>query len=126
MNRKDYKHKYYLAHYEKIRQYQKEYYKKNKKKLLTYHKLRYKIRYKEEHCMRQKIMHNLKINGCAICGYNKCDRSLMFHHVNPEDKQLEVAQRILNRKNSVITTELNKCILLCCNCHGEIHTMDGD
>jgi len=68
----------------------------------------------------RKLIHKLKINGCAICGYSKCDRALDFHHVNPQDKEFQVAQAAFNRKNNSITKELNKCILLCKNCHAEI------
>jgi len=75
-----------------------------------------KKRYKEA----QKIMAHLKINGCAICGYNKCNACLDFHHVNPEDKKFQVNIRGLGLKDNRIITELNKCILLCNRCHKEI------
>lgn len=68
----------------------------------------------------KKISHNLKLNGCAICGYDKCDAALEFHHVNPEDKKFNITnKKILANQN--ISTELNKCILLCANCHREAH-----
>ena len=68
----------------------------------------------------QKIrMSELKENGCAICGYNKCERSLHFHHVNPEDKKFQIGQRAMKYSERRLVEELNKCILLCCNCHGE-------
>jgi len=64
---------------------------------------------------------NLKINGCAICGYNKCNRALNFHHVNPEDKKFQVGvNEIRKRAVADLVDELNKCILLCSNCHMEI------
>jgi len=44
-------------------------------------------KYRKEY---HKILHNLKINGCAICGYNECDDALAFHHVNPEDKKFSL------------------------------------
>lgn len=67
----------------------------------------------------KKIIHRLKINGCAICGYSKCDAALEFHHTNPEDKKFQVTARTTGYKK--IVEELNKCILLCANCHREIH-----
>lgn len=71
---------------------------------------------------RKIIMRKLKINGCAMCGYDRCIRSLHFHHANPKDKKFNIStQRLFNHSNKEITNELNKCILLCCNCHGEIH-----
>lgn len=67
-------------------------------------------------------LHNLKINGCAICGYNRCDSALSFHHVNPEDKKIGINLRYMSRENNILINELNKCILLCKNCHAEIHS----
>ena len=69
----------------------------------------------------KKVMHNLKINGCAICGYDKCDAALDFHHVNPEDKEFRIRTISLQFKDERIIEELNKCILLCANCHREKH-----
>lgn len=70
------------------------------------------------------ILHSLKINGCAICGYNKCDNALDFHHANPKDKKFNVNLRHAKDKNLV--EEMQKCILLCSNCHREIHTKERD
>jgi len=67
----------------------------------------------------QKIINDLKINGCAICGYNTCLAALEFHHVNPKEKNFSISSASIMRKN--IASELNKCILLCSNCHREIH-----
>jgi len=67
------------------------------------------------------IMRRLKINGCAICGYNKCDNALAFHHTNPKDKKFALNKPCLNTSAQKVFDELNKCILLCMNCHEEIH-----
>ena len=48
------------------------------------------------------IMHELKSNGCAICGYNECDASLDFHHVNPQDKKFNLMMSGLNHTNEKI------------------------
>lgn len=68
-----------------------------------------------------KILHTLKINGCAICGYDKCIAALEFHHVNPKDKKFSVRYSEISRKDDSIAEEINKCILLCSNCHREMH-----
>lgn len=65
------------------------------------------------------ILYNLKINGCAICEYNKCNRALHFHHVNPKDKKFNICRGAIPKKDLI--DEVNKCILLCSNCHNEIH-----
>ena len=67
---------------------------------------------------RKQLLNVLKVNGCAICGYNKCNAALDFHHSNPKDKKYHINQGMIARKD--IIDELNKCILLCSNCHREI------
>ena len=78
---------------------------------------RYKRTKRIHNNKRKQLLHMLKENGCAVCGYNKYDGSLHFHHVNPEDKKYIINRDTLSRKDLV--EELNKCILLCSNCHGE-------
>lgn len=72
---------------------------------------------------QRKLVDGLKINGCAICGYDKCAAALNFHHVNPKDKKFLVSPITISRKD--IFEELQKCILLCSNCHREIHQKEG-
>lgn len=59
---------------------------------------------------------------CKKCGYNKSLYSLTFHHKNPKKKVSTVAVMIQNLsfKNPKLIKELNKCILLCFNCHMEL------
>ena len=73
---------------------------------------------------KRRVIHNLKINGCAICGYNKCDNALDFHHTNPQDKKFGINICNMGFAEKRIAEELNKCILLCKNCHYEIHTKE--
>jgi hypothetical protein len=69
----------------------------------------------------KQCIKELKINGCAICGYDKCNRALNFHHVNPESKSFQVGiNEIRKKKSKELVEELNKCMLLCSNCHMEI------
>jgi len=56
---------------------------------------------------------------CVICGYSKCKDALDFHHVVPNDKYKTLKQ-IRNKKD--IDTEIAKCIVVCSNCHREIHS----
>jgi hypothetical protein len=60
--------------------------------------------------------------SCGMCGYSKCTRALAFHHLDPNQKDLSLASiRATPRKWSVIVAELQKCVMLCHNCHSEIH-----
>lgn len=58
---------------------------------------------------------------CQICGYNKCISALDFHHVNPEEKEITFSGNT-NRSWEATRKELQKCILLCANCHREVHS----
>jgi ribonuclease HIII len=68
----------------------------------------------------QLVLYNLKINGCSICGYNKCMKSLHFHHVVEKNKKFNITAQNMPLKN--FFDEMQKCVLLCANCHYEIHT----
>lgn len=58
---------------------------------------------------------------CSVCGYNKYNGALEFHHKDPETKLFELSARNFHRKVSVLEEEAKKCILLCSNCHRELH-----
>lgn len=65
---------------------------------------------------------NIFGGGCGICGYNRCNSSLALHHLNPDEKEYGLGQFMAHpRKWEIIKEELKKCILVCHNCHGEIH-----
>ncbi len=57
---------------------------------------------------------------CVQCGYARCTKALTFHHRDSGDKEFAVSQ-ILDRQWGVIRKELDKCDLLCFNCHMEKH-----
>lgn len=58
---------------------------------------------------------------CEKCGYNKCTDALDFHHVDPTQKDFGLSMRGMTRSWEKIKQELDKCILVCSNCHREIH-----
>ncbi len=58
---------------------------------------------------------------CKLCGYNKCDKALDFHHVNPEKKDFSIGQNNTRYRFDQLKPELDKCVLLCKNCHAEVH-----
>ena len=63
----------------------------------------------------------LHIGGkCSICGYNKYYGALEFHHLDPNIKE-NGKQAITNIKKEFLYEELDKCVLLCSNCHREVH-----
>ena len=64
---------------------------------------------------------------CVTCGYSRNLAALAWHHEDPGKKgfQLDLLS-LSNRSERDIRLELGKCVLLCANCHAEIHspTMD--
>ncbi len=71
---------------------------------------------------------NLKIKAldykggkCERCGYCKCPRALQFHHLDPSEKDFGISCKGYTRPWETIRTELDKCLLLCANCHAEVH-----
>jgi hypothetical protein len=59
---------------------------------------------------------------CSRCGYDKNLAALVFHHTDLTKKDFKLDVRSLsNRTVAAIAAELHKCILLCHNCHAELH-----
>ena len=72
----------------------------------------------------RKITDDYKIEkGCKLCGYNNHPAALHFHHREEENKLFEISQWH-SRVHALDTlfTEINKCDVLCANCHAELHT----
>ena len=60
--------------------------------------------------------------SCVCCQYSKCFASLSLHHLDPEEKEFGLGKIIANPKKwESVIKELRKCVLVCNNCHGEIH-----
>ena len=60
--------------------------------------------------------------SCVVCSYNKCQSSLALHHLDPAKKDFSLGSIRANiRSWALIVQELKKCVLVCHNCHGEIH-----
>jgi hypothetical protein len=59
---------------------------------------------------------------CVCCGYNKCHAALHLHHLDPNEKEFSFGKIKANPKSwGKIIKELRKCVLVCGNCHAEIH-----
>lgn len=62
---------------------------------------------------------------CERCGYDKNLAALDFHHRDPKTKSFKLDMRSFSNLNlETIEEELNKCDLLCANCHREEHHPD--
>lgn len=73
---------------------------------------------------RKRIKEELleyKGGKCQICGYQKCSSALEFHHLNPEEKDFSLSTTSSYKNIDKMKQEVDKCILVCANCHREIH-----
>jgi len=73
-----------------------------------------------ENC-KQRMLQSMG-SKCQICEYDKCSSALEFHHLDLKEKDFSFgATRANPKKWEHIIIELRKCILLCVNCHREVH-----
>ncbi len=55
---------------------------------------------------------------CICCGYSTCIGALTFHHIDPTTKEFNISGTSYSWLR--IQNELEKCVLVCMNCHAEI------
>lgn len=58
---------------------------------------------------------------CIFCSYSRCFAALDFHHIDESQKKFGLSQDGLTRSWEKTRQELDKCVLVCSNCHREIH-----
>jgi len=58
---------------------------------------------------------------CLICHYSKCLKALEFHHLESDKKDFGISAKGYTRSWNATKKELDKCVLLCANCHRELH-----
>ena len=63
-----------------------------------------------------------KGGACEECGYNKCYEALEFHHLDPAEKDFSIGSKGYTRSWDKVKKELDKCAMLCANCHREAHS----
>lgn len=87
---------------------------KNDVKLITAYK-------KQQKRHKTKLQAIEYLGGkCSKCGYNKCKDALVFHHNNSNEKEFTIGD-FLQNGFEFIKNELDKCSLLCRNCHLKEH-----
>ncbi len=57
---------------------------------------------------------------CQSCGYYRYQGALELHHINPRDKDFGIGDKGYTRAWEKVKKELDKCVLLCANCHREV------
>ena len=73
---------------------------------------------KRRKALKQKAV-AYKGGRCALCGYDKSLEALSFHHIGGKD--FGISSRGHTRSWERVQQELDTCVLVCSNCHAEIH-----
>lgn len=81
------------------------------------------IRVKQKQRELKQRCINYKGGQCQVCGYSACLAAMEFHHRNRQEKDLQISQDRRNTKEAFneLKAEMDKCDLLCCRCHRELH-----
>jgi hypothetical protein len=98
--------------------------KKNKQKIRNDRKPKgyynqYVNAYRRRRYWKKKKCIDYKGGKCMICGYSKCIAALEFHHRDPNEKEFKISRNKFDWEK--VKDELDKCDLLCSNCHREYH-----
>lgn len=74
------------------------------------------------HAYKQKMCDVLG-GKCQVCGYDRCLGALEFHHKDPKTREFAPTDKIYAHPGywPKVLKELEKCALLCANCHREVH-----
>lgn len=67
----------------------------------------------------KRLLVEYKGGECEKCGYKKCIDALEFHHKDPNEKDFTISGKSWSFER--LKKEADKCILVCSNCHKEIH-----
>ena len=85
------------------------------------HYQKYKQKYNERNRLQKQrtreMIAEAKRNGCIKCS-EKEHACLDFHHLG--DKDLSVSA-MLGMNDERVQEEINKCVVLCSNCHRKLH-----
>lgn len=66
-----------------------------------------------------------KGGACERCAYSKCVEAFDFHHRDPAQKDFAVSAEGVTRSWEKLRIEIDKCALLCANCHRELHAEEN-
>jgi hypothetical protein len=58
---------------------------------------------------------------CYACGRGGPPALFEFHHWNADEKEFGLSESGISRSWARVVAELTKCVMLCANCHREVH-----
>ena len=74
---------------------------------------------------RRLLLIQQKGGRCERCRYCRNNAALAFHHLDPAAKSFPIDLRSCSNTSwQALLDEAGKCLLLCLNCHSEIHNPD--
>lgn len=79
--------------------------------------------WRDRRTLKQRMI-DYKGGCCQVCGYNRCSRALDFHHLDPSRKSFRLSSNHTRSWES-LRLELDKCFLVCSNCHLELEGRDA-
>lgn len=88
--------------------------------LNSYCKKCFSIIQSEKHSELKKKMLEYRGDKCVVCGYDKHDWNLTFHHQDPSKKEIKIDQT-KRAFTDELKKELDKCVVMCHLCHGDTH-----
>ena len=74
----------------------------------------------KEHKIEAIIDKGGRCTECSMFYNGQNGAAFQFHHVNPENKVASIS-RLLGRSYKRLKEELDKCVLICANCHSILH-----
>lgn len=77
--------------------------------------------YRRHRAKKDALINARKAEGCQICRYHGHYSTLDLHHVDPKTKKFRVASLSRGTSMSGLLEEIAKCIVLCANCHRNVH-----
>lgn len=79
------------------------------------------------HALKTELIKR-KGGKCEHCGYCKSPAALEFHHLDPSEKDFVISSKVNSTSIKVeeIFEEVEKCALLCSNCHREFHYLEAN
>jgi hypothetical protein len=78
------------------------------------------VKRRRRHIKEMAVMY--KGGACETCGYDRDVTALDFHHIEEDTKDFGIGSKGYTRSWEKVKEELDKCIMVCANCHREIHS----
>lgn len=98
-----------------------EFYPKRTTEFTSYCKICTGMESKQRQWKFKKACLEYKGARCTRCGYSRCISALDFHHLDAGAKEFTISRLRFYTFSDKVKAELDKCIVLCANCHREEH-----